>query len=77
MRNLRIAIYSLPKVFTCINALDECLPKSLPELHREIPSGENGPDLKTLYEGSFPAWHGGFGARAVGHVLPAADRQWM
>ena len=32
MRSLRIALFSLPKVFICINALDECLPKSLPEL---------------------------------------------
>jgi len=29
---LRIAIASLPQVFICIDALDECLPKYLPEL---------------------------------------------
>jgi len=29
---LRIAITSLPQVFICIDALDECLPKHLPEL---------------------------------------------
>ena len=32
MRLLRIAIASLPQVFICIDALDECLPKDLPEL---------------------------------------------
>ena len=32
MRMLRIAIASLPQVFICIDALDECLPKHLPEL---------------------------------------------
>jgi len=29
---LRTTIASLPKVFICIDALDECLPKCLPEL---------------------------------------------
>ena len=29
---LRIAITSLPRVFICIDALDECLPKSMPEV---------------------------------------------
>ena len=32
MGTLKIAIASLPKVFICIDALDECLPKYLPEL---------------------------------------------
>ena len=32
MRMLRIAIASLPPVFICIDALDECLPKDLPQL---------------------------------------------
>jgi len=32
MRMLRTAIASLPRVFICIDALDECLPKHLPEL---------------------------------------------
>ena len=32
MRMLRITIASLPQVFICIDALDECLPKNLPEL---------------------------------------------
>ena len=32
MRMLGIAIASLPQVFICIDALDECLPKNLPEL---------------------------------------------
>jgi len=32
MRMLRIAIASLPQVFVCIDALDECLPKDLPQL---------------------------------------------
>jgi len=32
MRMLRTAIASLRKVFICIDALDECLPKNLPEL---------------------------------------------
>ena len=32
MRMLRIAIASLPQVFIFIEALDECLPKDLPEL---------------------------------------------
>ena len=29
---LRVAIASLPRVFICVDALDECLPKGLPEL---------------------------------------------
>ena len=32
MRMLRIAIAKLPQVFICIDALDECLPKDLPQL---------------------------------------------
>jgi len=32
MRMLRIAIASLPQVFICIDAVDECLPKYLPAL---------------------------------------------
>ena len=32
MRMLEIAISSLPQVFICIDALDECPPKNLPEL---------------------------------------------
>ena len=32
MRMLSIAIASLPKVFICIDALDECLPGDLPQL---------------------------------------------
>ena len=32
MRMLKIAIASLPQVFICLDALDECLPKHLPEL---------------------------------------------
>jgi len=32
MRMLRSAIPSLPRVFICLDALDECLPKYLPEL---------------------------------------------
>ena len=32
MRMLTMAISSLPQVFICIDALDECLPKNLPEL---------------------------------------------
>ena len=32
MRILKEAIASLPQVFICIDALDECLPKDLPEL---------------------------------------------
>ena len=32
MRMLRTAIASLPRVFICLDALDECLPKHLPEL---------------------------------------------
>jgi len=32
MRMLRIAIASLPQIFVCIDALDECLPKELPQL---------------------------------------------
>ena len=32
MRILKTAITSLPQVFICIDALDECLPKNLPEL---------------------------------------------
>ena len=32
IRMLKIAIASLPQVFICIDALDECLPKFLPEL---------------------------------------------
>jgi len=32
MAMLRVAIASLPQVFICVDALDECLPKCLPEL---------------------------------------------
>ena len=32
MRMLKITMASLPQVFICIDALDECLPKNLPEL---------------------------------------------
>ena len=32
MRMLRITIASLPQIFICLDALDECLPKHLPEL---------------------------------------------
>ena len=32
MQMLRTAVASLPQVFICIDALDECLPKDLPEL---------------------------------------------
>ena len=32
MRMLRIAVASLPQVFICIDALDECQPKDLPQL---------------------------------------------
>ena len=31
MQMLRTAIASLPQVFICVDALDECLPKNLPE----------------------------------------------
>ena len=36
MRMLKITIASLPQVFICIDALDECLPKNLPELLESI-----------------------------------------
>ena len=36
MRMLRSAIASLAKVFICIDALDECLPKHLPDLLRSL-----------------------------------------
>ena len=36
MDMLRIAIASLPQVVICIDALDECLPKDLPELLRSL-----------------------------------------
>ena len=36
MRMLRTAIASLPQVFICIDALDECLPKNLPELLKSL-----------------------------------------
>ena len=32
VRRLKIAIASLPQFFICIDALDECLPKNLPQL---------------------------------------------
>ena len=32
MRMFRITIASLPQIFICLDALDECLPKHLPEL---------------------------------------------
>jgi len=32
MEMLKIAISSLPQVFICIDALDECLPRNLPDL---------------------------------------------
>ena len=36
IRMLKIAIASLPQVFICIDALDECLPKHLPELLKSL-----------------------------------------
>ena len=36
VRMLRIAVASLPRVFICIDALDECLPKDLPELFESL-----------------------------------------
>ena len=33
---LKIAIASLPRVFICLDALDECLPKHLPELLQSL-----------------------------------------
>ena len=36
MRMLRTAIASLPRVFVCLDALDECLPKYLPELLKSL-----------------------------------------
>ena len=33
---LKIAIAALPQVFICIDALDECLPKNLPELLKSL-----------------------------------------
>jgi len=36
MRMLRTAISSLSRVFICIDALDECLPKHLPELLKSL-----------------------------------------
>ena len=36
MRMLRVTIASLPRVFICIDALDECLPKCLPELFESL-----------------------------------------
>ena len=36
MGMLRTAIASLPRVFICIDALDECLPKCLPELLQSL-----------------------------------------
>jgi len=35
-RMLRVAIASLPQVFICIDGLDECLPKVLPELLQSL-----------------------------------------
>ena len=36
MRMLRTTIASLPRTFICIDALDECLPKCLPELFESL-----------------------------------------
>jgi len=36
MGMLRMAIASLPQVFICVDALDECLPKHLPELLKSL-----------------------------------------
>jgi len=36
MRMLKITIASKPQVFICIDALDECLPKHLPELLKSL-----------------------------------------
>ena len=43
VRMLRIAIALLPKVFICIDALDECLPKNLPELLESSVRSRPGP----------------------------------
>jgi len=36
IRMLKITIASKPRVFICIDALDECLPKNLPELLKSL-----------------------------------------
>ena len=36
VRMLKQAIATLPEVFICIDALDECLPKNLPELPERL-----------------------------------------
>jgi len=77
MRILRISIASLPQVFICIDALDECLPKHLPELLgslryivRECPQTRifltGRPHIKPAIERDFPE-------AIVRHINPSVE----
>ena len=53
MRMLRIAIASLPQVFICIDALDECIPKDLPELLKSLRDiVQESPKTRIFFTGS-------------------------
>ena len=52
MGMLRAAIASLPQVFICIDALDECLPKCLPELLKSLRDiGRESPSTRIFLTG--------------------------
>ena len=59
MKMLKMAIASLPQVFVCIDALDEFLPKCLPELLESegycsgVPQHENIPHREAPCHGRY------------------------
>ena len=52
MGMLRTAIASIPRVFICVDALDECLPKHLPDLLRSLRNiAQESPTTKIFFTG--------------------------
>ena len=52
MGMLRTAIASIPRVFICVDALDECLPKYLPDLLRSLRNiAQESPTTKIFFTG--------------------------
>ena len=57
MGMLRTAIASIPRVFICIDALDECLPKCLPELLGSLRDiVQESPSIKIFLTGRPHVW---------------------
>jgi len=52
MGMLRTAIATIPRVFICVDALDECLPKHLPDLLRSLRNiAQESPTMKIFFTG--------------------------